>query len=87
MTGSGSRYLWFAPFAGLWPSFRMEHRLAESLHRSGRPVTMVHCGEVLDSYCPVMSADRLRVDSPRSDKRESCRDCRHNAGITRGRAA
>ena len=87
MTGSGSRYLWFAPFAGLWPSFRMEHRLAESLHRSGRPVTMVHCGEVLDSYCPVMSADRLRVDSPRSDKRESCRDCRHNAGITRERAA
>lgn len=80
------RYLWFAPYAGLWPSFRMEHRLADSLARSGRPVTMVQCGEVLDSYCPVMSADRLAVDSPRSAKRESCRDCRHNAGIARERA-
>lgn len=81
------RYLWFAPYAGLWPSFRLEHRLADSLARSGRPVTLVQCGEVLDSYCPVMSADRLRVDSPRSAKRESCRDCRFNAGIAGERGA
>lgn len=84
---SGRRYLWFAPHAGLWPSFRMEHRLADSLARAGRPVTMVQCGQVLDSYCPVMSADRLHVDSPRSAKHESCRDCRFNAGIARERGA
>ncbi len=81
------RYLWFAPHAGLWPSFRLEHRLADSLARAGRPVTLVQCGQVLDAYCPVMSADRLRVDSPRSAKQESCRDCRFNAGIARERAA
>ncbi len=84
---SDARYLWFAPYAGLWPSFRMEHRLADALALSGRPVTLVQCGEVLSAYCPVMSADRLRVDSPRSAKRESCRDCRHNAGLARERAA
>lgn len=87
MTSGDPRYLWFAPYAGLWPSFRMEHRLADSLARGGRPVTLVQCGEVLDSYCPVMSADRLSVGSSRSAKRESCRDCRHNAGIARERAA
>ena len=84
---STQRYLWFAPYAGLWPSFRMEHRLADSLALSGRPVTLVQCGEVLSSYCPVMSAERLGVDSPRSAKREACRDCRHNAGAARERAA
>lgn len=79
---SEDRYLWFAPHAGLWPSFRMEHRLADALARSARSVTMVHCRGVLDSYCPVMSADRLTVTSPTKAKRRSCTDCRHNAGIT-----
>ena len=85
---SGSpRYLWFAPHAGLWPSFRMEHRLADALARAGRDVTMVHCDGVLDSYCPVMSADRLSVTSPRSAKRQCCTDCRHNASITAERGS
>ena len=85
---SGSpRYLWFAPHAGLWPSFRMEHRLADALARAGRDVTMVHCDGVLDSYCPVMAADRLSVSSPRSAKRQSCTDCRHNASIATERGS
>ena len=73
------RYLWFAANAGLWPSFRMEHRLADALARAGRPVTMIRCDGVLDSYCPVMSADRLRVDSSASEKAEACRECTANS--------
>jgi hypothetical protein len=65
----------------------MEHRLADALARAGRDVTMVHCDGVLDSYCPVMSAERLNVTSPRSAKRQSCIDCRHNASITAERGA
>lgn len=73
------RFLWFAPNSGLWPSFRMEHRLANALAAAGRTVTMIRCGGVLSSYCPVMSAERLHVTSPVGAKKEVCRDCRANA--------
>lgn len=83
----GRRYLWFAPFAGLWPWFRLEHRLADALQRSGRSVTMVHCNGVLDSFCPVMAAQNLTVDSTRKDKARSCKECRFNKRLATERAS
>lgn len=83
---SEPRYLWFAPHAGLWPSFRLEHRLAEALKRDGRSVTMVHCRGVLDRYCPVMAAEHLEVSSSHSQRARACIDCRHNVEITTPRA-
>lgn len=84
---SGERYLWFAPHAGLWPSFRLEHRLAEALARDGRDVTMVHCRGILDRYCPVMAAEHVSVTSPPSHKARACTDCRHNVDITLPRSS
>lgn len=76
------RYLWLSTNAGLWSSFLLEHRLAESLARDGRQVTMVNCRGVLDRYCPVMAAEHLNVSSPRSLRLRACVDCRHNVEIT-----
>jgi hypothetical protein len=76
------RYLWMAPNAGLWDSFKIEHRLAEAIAVSGRSVTMLHCDGILDTYCPVMASRRLTVESPRSDKSQVCKDCLHNSNFT-----
>ena len=76
------RYLWMATNAGLWEPFRLEHRLAQAIASEGREVTMIHCNGVLDTYCAVMASRRLSVDSSRSQKRQACTDCRHNARIT-----
>jgi len=84
---SEPRYLWLSTNAGLWPSFRLEHRLAEALARDGRHVTMVNCRGVLDRYCPVMAAEHLEVSSPRSLRLRACVDCRHNVEITSPRAS
>lgn len=80
------RYLWFAPHAGLWPSFRLEHRLAEALALDGRNVTMVHCRGILDGFCPVMAAERLHEDSSRPAKQRICKDCKHNVALTSAQA-
>jgi hypothetical protein len=81
------RYLWFAPYAGLWPWYRLEHRLADALARSGRSVTLVHCDGVLDAFCPVMAAQNMSVDASARDRARVCRDCRFNQRLAKNRGA
>ncbi len=80
---SGRRFAWFAPNAGNWITYRMEHRVANALADSGDSVLMVQCDRVLDAYCQVMSPAGLTATSPEHEKRAVCRNCQYAAGIAR----
>lgn len=80
------RFLWFMPFSGLWSSHLLEHRLANALASEGKQVLAVGCSGILDSYCPVMTAERLTIASPDSEKRRSCKGCRRNSVLTKNGA-
>lgn len=83
---SGRRFAWFAPNAGNWITYRMEHRVANALADSGDAVLMVQCDRVLDAYCQVMSPAGLTATSPDHEKRAVCRNCQYAAGIARREA-
>jgi hypothetical protein len=73
------RYLWIAPYAGLWEPFLLEHSLAQAIASAGRTITMLHCEGVFNSYCPVMTSRRLDVNSSINEKRRVCSDCIFNS--------
>jgi hypothetical protein len=77
------RVAWFAPNAGNWVTFRLEHRVCNAMADLGHDVTMIQCDSVLDEYCQVMLPAGLLPDSPRSAKRAVCRDCQFNANLGR----
>lgn len=77
------RVAWFAPNAGNWVTFRMEHRLCNALADIGNDVTMIQCDAVLDAYCQVMLPAGLLPGSPASAKRTVCKDCQFNARLGR----
>ncbi len=83
---SDRRFVWFAPNAGNWVTYRMEHRVANALIDSGEDVLMLQCDRVLNAYCQVMSPAGLTATSPAHEKAAVCRSCRFAAGIARGEA-
>ena len=72
---SKARLLFFAPYAGLWPSYRIQLTLAEAWISLGASVTIVGCDGVFDSLCPVMLASHLGAQSPEHQRHSYCRDC------------
>lgn len=82
----GHRFAWFAPNAGNWVTYRMEHRVANTLAAQGDAVLMIQCDRVLNAYCQVMSPAGLTASSPAREKAAVCRECRSAAGLARSRA-
>ena len=80
------RIAWFAPNAGNWVTYRMEHQVANALADAGHEVTMIQCDRVLDAYCQVMAPRGLRADSDRRQKRAVCRECQEAAAVAGERA-
>lgn len=80
-------FLWFSPFAGLWPSFRMEHRLAQQLALNGSSVTMIHCDGIFSRYCPVMAAEGLSTSTSLGARKATCSNCRGNTSLVSNSAA
>ena len=72
---SNARVLFFAPSAGLWPSYRIQLTLAEAWISLGASVSIIGCEGVFDSLCPVMLASHLGAHSPQHQRRSYCRDC------------
>ena len=83
---TGQRYLWLGLEAGLWPSYVLEHRLANALGEAGREVTMIECQGVLKNQCPVMTANHILVSATPGSRGPICGDCRHNASLTQSRS-
>lgn len=83
---SALRIAWFAPNAGNWVTFRMEHQMANALVDAGHDVLMVQCDEVLNAYCQVMAPAGLAATSSDRDKKVVCRECRFAAGLARDAA-
>lgn len=83
---NNDRYLWLGLEAGLWPSYVLEHRLANALADAGRDVTMIECQGVLRAQCPVMTANHISVNASAKARSPICRDCRHNAALVQSRS-
>lgn len=83
---SDLRFAWFAPHAGLWVSYVMEHRVANALVDQGHEVLMIQCDGVLSQYCQVMSAAHIGATDSDADKQAVCRECRFSAGLARDHA-
>lgn len=79
------RFLWFAPNAGNWVTYQMEHRAAEALARAGHEVVMIQCDGVLSAYCQVMVPMGLTPSSTSRERLAACRECRFAAGLARNR--
>lgn len=80
------RYLWLGLEAGLWPSYVLEHRLANALADAGRQVTMIECQGALKAQCPVMTANHIPVNASMKSRGPICSDCRHNASLVQARS-
>jgi hypothetical protein len=83
---NNDRYLWLGLEAGLWPSYVLEHRLANALADAGRDVTMIECQGVLRAQCPVMTANHIPVNASAKSRAPICGDCRHNAALVQSRS-
>jgi hypothetical protein len=81
-----SRFVWFAPNAGIWISYLMEHRAANALADSGHDVLLVQCDSVLDAICPTMSAMGVRATDDAASRHAVCGDCRHAAAAAHAHA-
>lgn len=75
------RILWFSPTAGLWPSAELENDLANSWVEAGHRITVVRCRGVLNSYCPVMTAEGISPIATPKAKEVACVECRFNAAL------
>lgn len=81
MSQMPKRILWFAPEAGLWPSAKLENDLANAWSAAGVAITVIRCRGVLDSYCPVMTAEGISPESLVRKKKVACKECTFNRSI------
>lgn len=73
--------LWFAPTAGLWASAELENDLANAWAQSGHQVTIIRCRGVLNTYCPVMTAESIAPNASAKTKEIACTECRFNSSL------
>ena len=82
-TFSKRRITVFSPFSGIWPHSLSEWQLFKQLRHDSFAISVINCGGVLNSLCPVMEARRLDVNDSERRKEKVCRECSKCAGELR----
>lgn len=77
------KFLFFAPFSGVWEFAALEGRVAASLQADGHEIVFVTCGGVFDRHCVVMAAHGLAPDAALERRQRICGDCRLRARTLR----
>ena len=69
------KYLFFSPYAAVWPHTNIETEIAYNLRKLGNDVTFLRCNDFLSDFCLAMPAFSVSYKSSIEDKLLVCKQC------------
>jgi hypothetical protein len=77
------KVVFFAPHSAIWVHAFPEALIAEALKQDGHEIVYVTCGELFSRFCVCMSAHRIPIDAPETQRRAVCEVCNDYKAIIR----
>lgn len=79
------KFLFFSPFAAIWPHAWPESLIAGSLKAKGHDILYVWCDGVFHKQCTAMAAYGRDWRSSKSERDRVCQQCQHNSRLIRNK--